>query len=521
MAAPYLMAIDAGTGSVRAVLFDLEGRQVACVQREWTHRTDPRWPGSMDFDWTTNWDLACQCVRGVLAEAGIDAKEVAALSTTCMREGIVLYDAAGHEIWACANVDARAGDEVGELIRMNPDLEREIYLQTGETYALGALPRILWVKNKMPEVYARIAHVGMFNDWLIYRLTGVLAVEPSNASTTGMLRLDTRSWAPSVMEKVGLRSDIFPPVAECGTVVGVVSAQAALETGLAPGTQVVAGGGDAQLGCVGVGVVDDRQAAVFGGSFWQYEFNTASGKTDPLCRVRVNCHAVPGMWQYEALAFKPGLAMRWYRDAFCQEEIRRAKAEGTDPYALMNREAEKIPAGCYGMMCTFSDVMNFIQWKHAAPSFTNFEFDPQRFNKYTFYRAIMENTAMLTRAHMALVEEATGNRPEEIVFAGGASKGEVWCQILSDVLGLPVKVPVVREATALGAAILAGYGVGLYPDIGQAARKLVQWDAVYQPNLEHHALYLEMEKTWREVYRAHLALSDRGLTRHMWIAPGL
>ena len=116
MASQYLMAIDAGTGSVRAVLFDTEGRQIGCVQREWTHLEDPRWPGSMDFDWTHNWALASECVRGVIAETGVNPADIAAVSTTCMREGIVLYDKEGHEIWACANVDARSTDEVGQLI---------------------------------------------------------------------------------------------------------------------------------------------------------------------------------------------------------------------------------------------------------------------------------------------------------------------------------------------------------------------------------------------------------------------
>ena len=521
MAKQYLMAIDAGTGSVRAVLFDTAGEQLGCVQREWSHREDPRYPGSMDFDWTHNWSLASECVRGVLAETGVNPADIAAVSTTCMREGIVLYDAQGKEIWACANVDARSNDEVGELIRMNPALEKEIYAISGQTYALGALPRILWVKNKLPDLYRKVAKVGMFNDWLIYKLTGILAVEPSNGSTTGIFDLQKREWDTSIMRKVGLKDDIFPPVAECGSIVGKVNAQGAQDTGLAPGTTVVTGGGDAQLGCVGVGVVDANQAAVFGGSFWQYEYNTSSGKTDPQCRVRVNCHAVPGMWQYEALAFKPGLAMRWFRDAFCQEEVRRAEELGTDPYQLMNVEAEKIPAGCYGMMCAFSDVMNFIAWKHAAPTFTNFDFDAERFNKYTFYRAIMENTAMVTRGHLELVREATGNAPTEIIFAGGASKGGIWCQILADVMGLPVKVPVVKEATALGAAILAGYGVGIYADLSQTARDLVRWAHVYQPSADNHKVYEAMYAPWREVYQAQLALSDRGLTHYMWVAPGL
>lgn len=175
MAEQYLMAIDAGTGSVRAVIFDPDGNQVRCVQKEWTHREDPRFPGSMNFDWETNWNLTCSCTRGVLEETGIDTHKIAAVSTTCMREGIVLYDKEGREIWACANVDASSNDEVGEMIRRNPDLEKEIYLKSGQTYALGALPRILWVKNKMPEIYEKTGAVGMFNDWLIRHLTGVEA----------------------------------------------------------------------------------------------------------------------------------------------------------------------------------------------------------------------------------------------------------------------------------------------------------------------------------------------------------
>lgn len=521
MAQTYLLAIDAGTGSIRAVLFDTVGNQIACCQEEWEHKEDPRWPGSMDFDYKHNWELASGCIRGVLKESGIAPADIAAISTTCMREGIVLYNDKGEEIWACANVDSRSDDEVGELIRMNPDLEKELYLESGQTYALGALPRLLWVKNKMPEVYEQVATLGMFNDWLIYKLTGVLEVEPSNGSTTGIFNLKSRDWNASIAERCGIRGDIFPKVRECGSLIAEVSEKAAAETGLLAGTPVVVGGGDCQLGTIGVGAVAPNQAAIFGGSFWQYEYNTDSGDTDPGCRVRVNCHAVPGLWQYEALAFKPGLVMRWYRDGFCQEEKRIAKETGTDPYDLMNKEAAKVPAGCYGMMCCFSDVMNYISWKHASPTFTNFRLDPQTHNKYTFYRAILENTALITKGHMELVKEATGNMPREVIFAGGASKSDLWCQILADVLGMNVKVPVVKEATALGAAILAGYGIGIYSDMVEGAEKCVRFDKVYEPNMENHRVYCEMYPIWKKVYDTQLDLVNRKLTDPMWAAPGL
>ena len=165
--------------------------------------------------------------------------------------------------------------------------------------------------------------------------------------------------------------------------------------------------------------------------------------------------------------------------------------------------------------------MNFINWKHASPTFTNFELEPEKFNRYTFYRAILENTAMLVKGHIELVKEATGNEPEELIFAGGASKSPLWCQILADVTGKNVRVPVVKEATALGAAILAGYGVGIYSSIAEGAKRTVKFDHTYCPNMENHQVYQQMYGPWRKVYAAQLELCDQKLTKNMWIAPGL
>ncbi len=510
-----LLAIDAGTGSVRAVLFDADGNQLGCVQREWTHAQDPRYPGSMDFDCERNWALLCECTRGVLAETGVDPHDIAAVSSACMREGIVLYDRAGTEIWACANVDSRAADEVGRLKAISDGLEEELYRESGQTFALGALPRLLWVKDKLPDIYEKTAAVGMINDWILYRLSDSLRVEPSNGSTTGIFNLKTRRWDTSIAERCDLRSDIFPATAECGDVIGAVSKQGAADSGLAEGTPLVAGGGDCQLATIGLGVAGAGQAAVIGGSFWQYEYNTAECLVSPACDVRVNCHAIPGLWQYEALAFNPGLVVRWYRDAFCAEEARRGG------YAALDAEAAKIPPGSGGMVCAFSDEMRYINWRHAAPSFINFALDATQFNKYTFYRAILENACLVTRAHLELVRNFAGANPSRVTFAGGAAKSPLWARILSDTLNLSVAVPVVKEATALGAAILAGAGVGLYADVQSAASKLARIEAVYDPEPSNVAAYKEAFDRWRAVYPAQLDLANRKITRPMWSAPGL
>ena len=514
-----LMAIDAGTGSVRAVLFDLEGHQLGCVSREWYHKED-KYPGSMNFDWKTNWELTKECIKGVISQADANPDEIAAISTTCMREGIVLYDDKGEEIWACANVDSRAKEEAEEIITKNPKLELEVYKKTGQTSALDAIPRLLWIKNKEPDIYKKISKLTMFNDWLIYKLSGEFCCEPSNASTTGLVNLKLRDWDLDIAKQFDISPNIFPKIIESGSLFSTVNKKAALETGLKEGTPIVVGGGDAQLGCIGVGVVDDFEAAVFGGSFWQYEYNTSSPAIDDKSKVRVNCHAVKNIWQYEAIAFNPGLIMRWFRDAFCEYEKEEAKKAGRDVYDLMNEKASKVPIGCYGMKCAFSDIMDYPNWRHAAPAFSNFSLDPEKFNKYTFYRAILENAALLTRGHIELVYEQTGNKPEFITFASGASKSPLWCQILADATGLEVRVPEVKEATALGAAILAGVGVGIYKNVSETAKKLVKISAVYKPDIKNYAVYSDVFASWKNWYAKELEIADLGLTNHMWAAPG-
>ncbi|MCL2209591.1 MAG: autoinducer-2 kinase [Treponema sp.] len=517
----YLMAIDAGTGSVRSVIFDVNGNQAGCVQKEWKHPEDPRFPGSMNFDWNANWNLTCSCIKEVLTRTGVSAAQIAAVSTTCMREGIVLYNSKGEELWACANVDARAKDEVALLKQIDPQIEKEIYLKSGQTFALGALPRLLWVKKKLPDIYAQTAYIGMINDWIIFKLSGVLAVEPSNGSTTGLFDLKTRRWDIDIARRCGLRDDIFPDVIECGEVAAKVSKTGEEQSGLIAGTPLVCGGGDCQLGTIGVGVVEKSEAVVFGGSFWQYEFNTDSGVCSPRCDVRVNCHAVPNLWQYEALAFNPGLVMRWFRDAFCDLEKKEAAEKNTDPYLLMDDKALSVPAGSHGIICTFSDVMNYINWKHASPAFINFDLNPVKFNKAAFYRAILENACLVTLGHIKLVQEATGKHIQKIVFAGGAAKSKLWPQILADVIGIQVDVPVVKEATALGAAIMAGKGIGFFHSISEAARTLVKIEKTFSPDAKNREVYDKAYDNWKAVYKPMLKLSDEKLTRYMWCAPGL
>ena len=187
----------------------------------------------------------------------------------------------------------------------------------------------------------------------------------------------------------------------------------------------------------------------------------------------------------------------------------------------MTPRATQIPAGSYGIIATFADVMNFIAMKHAAPTITNFQMDAERFNKFTLFHAIMENAALITMGHKKAIDNITGHETDEITFAGGSSNSPLWSQIVADTLGVRVKTPVVKEATALGAALLAGVGSGLYDNLEEAVETTVHIDRVYEPNMENHAVYERVFDKWQKVYQAQLRLADEKVTDYMWIAPGV
>ena len=157
----YLMAIDAGTGTIRAAIFVTLGNQISVAQKECTHLEEEGGPNSMSFDFAANWLLVCECIRESLKSANLSGEDILALSATSMREGIVLYDKDGNELWAVANVDARADKEVRYLKENFKGIEEEFYKESGQTFALGAIPRILWLKNNRADIYYKVSKISI------------------------------------------------------------------------------------------------------------------------------------------------------------------------------------------------------------------------------------------------------------------------------------------------------------------------------------------------------------------------
>jgi len=515
----YFLTVDAGTGSGRAIIFNTSGEQVGISQQEWSHLAEAGVPNSMGFDTLTNWKIISKCIQKAIVNAKINPQEIKAVTATSMREGIVLYDKNNQELFGVANVDARADKEVSFLNKNYPNFEKEFYDISGQTFALGALPRLLWVKNNKPTIYEKTTNISMISDWVLAKLSNVIATDPSNAGTTGVFSLKTRQWDKSMATRIGIKDDIFPPVYETGTQIGEVTKQASAETGLAEGTPIIMGGGDVQLGSAGLGVVETNQVAILGGTFWQQLVNMDKPLVHPNMDIRINPHVIEGISQAEGISFFSGMVMRWFRDTFCESEVKEAIRRGIDPYSLLEELASKVPVGSHGILPIFSDTMKYGKWYHAAPSFLNLSL--QSTSKAAMFRSLQENAAIVSMLNLESIFEFTGVQTQSITFAGGASKGALWSQILADVTQKEIQIPTVNEATALGGAFACGVATGEYSSIKEASSNLIQWDKTYTPNQANKELYQDLAGKWKEAYASSLNLVDRGITTSMWQAPGL
>jgi autoinducer 2 (AI-2) kinase len=515
----YLLAIDVGTGSARAVLFGADGRQVGIGQREYSHREAPGAPGSQVFDTAANWSLITQCVRDALVSAQVQPSQVRGVSASSMREGMVLYDAKGREIWACPNADSRGVEEATELVVSGR--AQEIYDIAGDWVSITSPARFLWIANKEPELFSKIAHVNMLGDWVLTRLTGEFVTDASLGSSSGLFDLAKRDWSDRVLAICGLSREIFPPIVESGTVIGAVTAKAAEETGLKEGTPVVVGGADTQLGLLAIGVNTPGRLTILGGSFWQTTMLFDHALIDPLARLRTLCHVSPELWMMEGIGFYCGLVMRWFRDAFCELELAQAAARGLDVYSILEDKASALPPGSHGVIGLFSNVMQASRWVHTTPGFIGFDVaNPQHAGRVECFRSIEEAASYVALAHLRIIEEVGDCRTEEAIFTGGAAKGHLWPQIVADILAMPVHIPVVKESTALGAAICAGVGAGLWKSTDDAAGAVAAFERTVEPDPEASAAYRGLAEDWLKIYRGSMELAESGLVRPLWRAAG-
>ncbi len=487
----FLLGIDIGTSSVKAVLFDPDTSQIVAVAgREYPiHHPAPDRAEQDPDDW---WRATVEVVRRVTV--GVDVDRVVGIGFSGQMHGTVMVGedhkpVAPAIIWA----DQRTAATVKELTQM---LGADAYAATAGTLPAAGFMAVtlLWLKQHDPALLGRIYKVMLPKDYVRMRMTGEVATDPSDAAATALFNVTTREWASNIISRAGLPENVLPTLRASVAVAGYLRAEAAAELGLRAGVAVITGCADQPAQAVGNGLITSGRGSVTVGSGGQVciPFQRQAGellRTDP--RVHVLNHAAPDMWYVLGAILSAGLSLRWLRDLVGLKDV-------TDAYPRLSAEAAIIPPGADGLI--FLPYLSGERTPHmdalARGSFIGLSAHHTRGH---LARAVMEGVTFALREAFEISREM-GVVASTLIAAGGAMESDVWRGIQADVFGVPLQRTLLKEQASVGAALIAGVGAGVYRDLGEACVRTVQYGEITEPNAANHARYDSLYAHFRELY---------------------
>ena len=383
--------------------------------------------------------------------------------------------------------------------RMNEEIGAEqIFEVSGNSLQPSyTTAKILWYKENLPEVYQRIHKILQSNSYIAYKLTGVMSQDVSQGYGLHCFDMRKAAWDEDMCRKLGIPMEFLPEICACDHVVGTVTEKAAEESGLAVGTPVVAGGLDAACGTLGAGAIHPGETQEQGGQAGGMSICMDEYKADP--RLILGYHVVPGQWLLQGGTTGGGGVMRWFEREFADYERSVAGEKGSSLNQL-NEIAERVAPGSDGVVFLpyMSGERSPIWNPNAKGVFYGLDFAK---TKGHMVRACMEGVALSLKHNLEVAKEA-GADVEVLRAMGGSANSLLWTQIKSDITGKPIVVPSSDTATTLGAAILAGVGVGMYQDYDEAIRLTVKETRRHEPNPENRDVYEKTYKTYLNLYKS-------------------
>ena len=489
----YVTSLDLGTSGCRTYIFDLVGTVIASDYQEWNSFYP--FPSFVEQDANVWWNSIKKTIERAIKKSGIDQTDIVSLSVTNQRETIVPVDKEGNPLHnALVWQDRRTIDQV-EFIK-NKIGSDKIYDTTGliiDPYFSAS--KILWFKDKKPEIYRRAHKFLLVADFIIYKLTGEFYSDFSNASRTMLFDIKKLKYSDQIASELEIDLDKMPEAIESGVDIGEIITD---ETLFDKQTLIITGAGDQQSAALGVGVVKPGEIKCTTGTGSFILAHLAEPNFDPHKRVLCSCHAVPGTWVQEASIFTSGATLRWFRDQVGQVESLLAEEKGQDPYELMIAQAKESPMGANGLILIPHLVgAGAPHWNPLAKGLLfGLALGHQRKD---IYRAVLEGVAFEIRKNIEVFKEI-GINPKELKLTGGGSRSDLWNQIITDVLGIACVRNVIEEATSLGAAILAASGAGLFPDIAKTAENLCKVDKKWSPHEASNQFYDKIYNFSNDMY---------------------
>ena len=493
----YLLGIDVSTTGSKALLVDEAGSVVTSVTTEYLMYTpQPLWAEQDPADW---WDATVTSVRQALELGNVDARDVVGIGMTGQMHGLVALDGAGAVLRPCIMWnDQRTGPQCAAITE-RVGAERVLQL-TGNPVLPGfTAPKIVWVREHEPEVYARIAHVLLPKDYVRLRLTGEHATEVSGASGTSLFDVGQRRWSEEMLEALEIPRAWMPVCAESPAVTARISAEAARQTGLLEGTPVVGGGGDQAAQAVGSGIDREGVISVTVGTSGVVFAASDAYRVEPLGRLHAFCHAIPGKWHLMGVVLSAGGSFRWFRDALGDPERTEALTARRDPYELLTGLAAEAPAGCEGLL--FLPYLTGERTPHPDPEARGAYCGiTLRHSKPHMVRAVLEGVTYALRDSLELMRDL-GLTIEQVRGSGGGARSPLWRQMLADVFESELVTVNVTEGAAYGAALLAGVGSGVYASVAEACASAVKVVDQVTPGADA-LVYADYYPVYRSLYPA-------------------
>ena len=485
----YFLGIDSSTTATKALLMDSAGQVLAAAATEYPFETPrPLWSEQHPDLW---WDGAQKSICAVMQRSGVDPAQIGGVGLTGQMHGLVLLDAAGEVLRpAILWNDQRTQAQCDEIHRR---IGKEKFIQiTGNVALTGfTAPKILWVKENEPEVYARAAHVLLPKDYVRLKLTGTYAMDKADGAGTVLMDLRKRDWSDEILAALEIPRAWMPPTYEGPRITGFLTAEAARATGLKTGTPVMAGGGDQAAQAVGVGAVCEGIVALTLGTSGVV-FATSDGPfIEPEGRLHAFCHSVPDKWHMMGVMLSAAGSLRWYRDTFAP----------LHSYDELLGPAANIPAGSDGLF--FLPYLTGERTPHPDPLARGAFVGLTVRHKMTHMtRAVLEGVAFGLRDSFELMKSAGLGEITQVRVSGGGAKSPLWRQILADVFGCELVTVNTTEGAAYGAALLAAVGAGAYSSVEAACEAAVQVTGSTLPSSEQVKAYDKIYPLYRELYPA-------------------
>ncbi|BBI35790.1 xylulokinase [Cohnella abietis] len=481
----YVVGVDLGTSAVKTLLIDQAGTLHAEATREYSLYHDKAgWSEQDPEDWVAG---TAGSLQDLIVKSGVNPEDIEGISFSGQMHGLVLLDANDRPVrrailWndtrtteQCREIERTLGDKLLSITR-NPALE-------GFT-----LPKILWVKQYEPEVFARASHFLLPKDYLRLRLTGAKHMDLSDAAGTLLLDIAAKRWSEDVLSAFEIPASYCPPLVEAGGYVGAISAEASQLTGLSSSTKVFAGGADNACGAIGAGILSPGLTLCSIGTSGVILTYEADASADYEGKVHFFNHGKENAFYAMGVTLAAGYSLSWFRNTFAKGETFDAMLEGVND----------IPAGSNGLL--FTPFIVGERTPHADAkirgSFIGIDGSHTRAH---FARAVMEGITFSLNESIDLFR-AAGKTVDTIVSIGGGAKNPVWLQMQADIFRANVVALENEQGPGLGAAMLAAVGSGWYPTLDACGEVFVKRARTYYPNENTSKKYEQLFRIYQQIY---------------------